>query len=393
MTRINPFVRMSWIEDYPYLVQQDVATIEAELRKLYPTLVMFPRSYHFHELGDEPRKPTFIDNMVENFMPKIGPGGGYYSGRAIALRVPWPEDIATGNPQRLIGRPHRRPFDDSKDAFRRFGRNVYFDTHTSHSEMLLCGITIQPPAELFASCYDVPAKDMPSFRYLGAIDGFKVEMPYDTEDSEVVTFVKTVSSLINRLTVRTACLYDGITKEPLATCSHPRISKNFSQRCAVEPNLYRGFFGIYRGHPAFLGPTPAQRWKWRREFGLPAEPKPAALSVPKFLPHEMLKWTRENLVSVPNEFRVEENKLANRAMYDYVAAHTPGFVMPADPVIPRILAETDIWSEVQRSARESLRRYAEIGEAAYVSPEQLEQRNAALRRKPSRRKKPPADPK
>ena len=67
MTRINPFVRMSWIEDYPYLVQQDVATIEAELRKLYPTLVMFPRSYHFHELGDEPRKPTFIDNMVENW--------------------------------------------------------------------------------------------------------------------------------------------------------------------------------------------------------------------------------------------------------------------------------------------------------------------------------------
>jgi hypothetical protein len=393
MTRKNPFVRMSWMEDYPYLVHQDVAVIEAELKKLYPTLVMFPRPHHFHELGEEPRRPEFINNMVEHFLPKIGPAGGYSAGRAIALRVPWPEDIATGNPQRLIGRPHRRPFDDSKEVFRRFGRTVYFDARSNKSDMLLCGITIQPTAELFAAYCGLPARDMSPFRYLGTTDGFKVEMPHDTEDPEVVSFVKTVSSLVNRLTVRTSCLYDGVTGEPLVVYSHPRISKSFSRRCAVEPFLYHHFFGVYRGHPAFLGPTPAQRWKWRREFGLPAEPKPARLSVPTFLPHEMLKWKRENLTAVSNDFHVEENKLANRAMYEYVAARTPGFEAPADPVIPKILAETDIWSEQQRSARESLRRYAEIGEAAYVSAEQLEQRNAALRRKPSRRGKQPPDAK
>lgn len=393
MTRKNPFVRMSWIEDYPYLAHQDVALIEAELRRLYPTMVMFPRSYHFHELGNEPRKPEFIDNMIENFLPKIGPAGGYLAGRAIALRVPWPEDIATGNPQRLIGRPHRRPFDDSKEAFRRFGRTVYFDSRSSKSDMLLCGITIEPPAELLAAHCGTPHRGMPAVRYLGAIDGFKVEAPHDTDDPEVVSFVKAVASIINRVVVRTLCLYDGITGEPLVTYSHPRISKSFSQRCAVEPHLYHHFLGTYRGHPAFLGPTPAQRWKWRRELGLPMEPKPAPLSIPKLRPHEMLKWTRANLVAVPNDFHVEENKIANRAMYEYVAARTPGFVMPADPVIPKVLAETDIWSEQQRRAQESLRRYAEMGEAAYVSAEQLEQRNAALRRKPAVRRKQPPDAK
>jgi hypothetical protein len=393
MTRKNPFVRMNWIENYPHLVHQDIAVLQNELRKLYPTLVMFPRAHHFHELGAEPRRPEFIHDMVEHFTPRVGPKGGYMSGQAMAVRVPWPEDIETGNPQRLIGRPHRKPFDDSKDAFRRFGRTVYFRQAYSESMMLFCGITIQPPPELFAAIGNVKSTNIPPFRYLACIGGFHVEMPYDTEDPDVTAFIKSVSGIVNRLTTRTSCVYDGMTGEPLVIYSHQPISRSFSTRCAVERHLHRDIRGFYRGHPCFSGPTPAQQWKWRRELGLPAEPKPAALSGPKLLPHEMLKWTRANLIAVPNDFRVEQNKLANRAMYEYVTTRMPGFVTPADPVIPKILAETDIWTEQQKQARESLRRYAEIGEAAFVSAEQLEQRNAALRRKPPRRGKQSSDAK
>nr|WP_298683277.1 hypothetical protein [uncultured Dongia sp.] len=393
MTRKNPFVRMNWIENYPHLIHHDVAVLQNEMKKLYPTLVMFPRAHHFHELGAEPRRPELIHNMVEHFTPRVGPKGGYISGQALAVRVPWPEDIATGNPQRLIGRPHRRPFDDSKEAFRRFGRTVYFHQVHSVSMMLFCGITIQPPPALLAMIGGIKSEDMPPFRYLACLGGFHVEMPHDTEDLEVVAFVKSVSSIINRLTTRTSCAYDGFTGEPLITYSHQPISRYFAKLCASERYLYRSINGVYQGHLCLSGPTPAQRWKWRRELGLSPGPKPAALSIPKLRPHEMLKWTRANLVAVPNDFHVEENKLANRAMYEYVAARTPGFVMPADPVIPKILPETDIWTEQQRQARESLRRYAEIGEAAFVSAEQLEQRKAALRRKPSRRAKQPSDAK
>ena len=104
MTRKNPFVRMSWIESYPHLTHEDIAVLQAELRRLYPTLVMFPRAHHFHERGEEPRQPEFIDDMIAHFQPRIDLKWGYRSGGAIAVRVPWPEDIATGNPQRLIGR-------------------------------------------------------------------------------------------------------------------------------------------------------------------------------------------------------------------------------------------------------------------------------------------------
>ncbi|MBI2256267.1 MAG: hypothetical protein HYU58_16710 [Proteobacteria bacterium] len=352
MARKNEFVRMSWWEAAPYLTMPDVSALQSELKRLYPTLVMFPRSYHFHELGEEPRRPEFVNDMVEHFKPTLNVNGKYAHNYALALRVPWPEDIATGNPQRLIGRPHRRPYQDSKEAFRRFGRTVYFQTSIYESGMMLAGITIEPPPAAVAAALDMPVEAVPSFRILASLGGFRVELPYDTEDPEVTAFAKTVSSILSKQAVRTSCTYDGLTREPVFVYSHMPISKRYLQRCAVEPDLHVHLGGVYQGRLLFRGPTPVQRWKWRREAGLPPEPKPAPLRVPKFLPHESLKWSRENSRRIPVDLHLEMNKMANRAMYDYVAAQTPGFVPSPDIPMPTILPETDIWSRSPRQHKD-----------------------------------------
>jgi hypothetical protein len=211
--------------------------------------------------------------------------------------------------------------------------------------MMLCGITVEPPPAAVAAALDIPVEAIPPFRVLASLGGFRVELPYDTEDPEVTAFAKTVSSILGKLAVRTSCTYDGMTREPVFTSSHLPISKRFLQRCAIEPDLHLHLGGVYQERLLFRGPTPAQRWKWRREAGLPPEPKPAPLQVPKFLPHESLKWSRENSRRFPVGLHVEMNKMANRAMYEHVAAQTIGFVSSTDIPVPRILPETDIWSE------------------------------------------------
>lgn len=384
MVRKNEFVRMSWWDAASHLTMPDVAALQAELKRLYPTLVMFPRSHHFHELGQEPRQPEFIHDMVEHFKPKLNAAGKYAHNYALALRVPWPEDIAAGNPQRLIGRPHRRPYQDSKEAFRRFGRTVYFKAPTTECGMMLCGITIEPSPAAVAAALEIPVEAIPPFRVLASLGGFRVELPYDTEDPEVTAFAKTVSSILSKQAVRTSCTYDGMTREPVFTSSHLPISKRFLQRCAIEPDLHLHLGGVYQGRLLFCGPTPAQRWKWRREAGLPPEPKPAPLQVPKFLPHESLKWSRENSRPIPVGLHVEMNKMANRAMYEHVAAQSIDFVPFPDIPVPAILPETDIW-EGARKAEEQLRLFEAGVITVYPGTESLQRRLDEIEAKRSKR--------
>ena len=257
---------MSWLQRAPHLVQEDVAQLQSELRKLYPEMVIFPRRYHFHELGEEVRKPVFIDDMVEHFQPRIDPESrwGYRSGDAVAIRVPWPDELASGNSQRLIGRPHRRPYDDSPEAFRRFGSTEYFGVQSTEC---FTGITIDVSPQVLLP-YCAPGVTLAPFSLLAENVGFDIEMPHDTEDLEVVAFVKSVSSIANRLGSSGLCYYDLVTGEPLFVLRGQPISRYFLKKCALQRNLYLYLdLGTLNGHPIAAGPTPAQKRKWRRETG------------------------------------------------------------------------------------------------------------------------------
>ena len=315
MTQKNPFVRMNWLQRAPHLVQEDVAHLQSELRKLYPEMVIFPRSYHFHELGEEVRKPVFIDDMVEHFQPWIEPERrwGYRSGDAVAIRIPWAEELASGNSQRLIGRPYRRPYDDPPEAFRRFGRTAYFGVRSTEC---FTGITIDvPPALILPYC--APGVELAPFSLLAEDVGFDVEMPHDTGDEEVVAFVKSVTSIANRLGSSTYCHYDLVTGEPLFIMRGQPMSRSFLRKCTFQPHLYCSLaLGTYNGHPIVEGPTPSQRRKWRREAGLGDDPSlqnPPILSWPDFSRHYDPRLQR-----YPDAFFSELRRLKDEAFFRYM---------------------------------------------------------------------------
>ena len=314
MTRKNPHLHMRWLQRAPHLVQEDVAQLQSELRKLYPEMVIFPRRYHFHELGEEVRKPVFIDDMVEHFQPWIDPKGwqGYRSGIPVAIRVPWTEEIASGNPQRLIGRPHRQPFDDPPQAFRRFGRTAYFGTRSSEC---FSGITIEVLPALLQPYCDREIQ-IPSISLFAESDGFDIEMPHDSEDPEVVEFVKSVTSIAGQLASSTLCYYDLATGEPLFVLRGQPVSRNVLKKCASHMNLFLDLLpGTLNGHAIVVGPTPAQKRKWRRESGfvdVHALKNPPSISWPEF------NRVFATLQRYPDAFFSELRRLKDEAFFRYM---------------------------------------------------------------------------
>src|SRR5690606_4811412 len=97
------------------------------------------------------------------------------------------------------------------------------------------GVMLDIPSVLIVTKDDASATDI---RVLAECDGFGVEIPHDAEDPEVVAFVKSVMSIVNRLGTRAHCYYDCVTGEALFMLHAQPISKSFMKRCTLEPNLY-----------------------------------------------------------------------------------------------------------------------------------------------------------
>lgn len=317
MGRKNPFVRMNWLQRAPRLVKDDVIELQTALRNLFPEMVLFPRSYHFHELGDEVKRPQFIEDMARHFEPHIVPltMAVGESGGALAVRVPWPDEISSGNLQRLLGRPHRLPYDDSPQAFRRFGRTAYFN---SRSEMCYSGVAVELSATLVPHHGDTRARPI---RVLLEYDGFEVEIPHDADDREVVAFAKSVMSIVNRLGTNAHCYYDCVTGAPLFVLRGQPSSKSFMMRCAMEPGLYLYLVnGTVGGHPIGVGPTPAQVRKWRREAGLSDDSKlqnPPAMSWPEYS-----AWHQHHVVKFSEDMLQEISRLKSEAFAQYISNRT-----------------------------------------------------------------------
>jgi len=315
MTHRNPFVRMRWLQIRPRLTRHDIACFQERMRELYPELVIFPRRYHFHELGEETHRPEFIEDMISHFEPRLDPAAkfGYCVGEPVALRVPWPDDIASGNPQRLIGRPHRRPFSDSPEAFRRFGRTIYLD---SGSSLCFTGETIRVEPSLLLP-HSKPGTRMAPVSLLVDCDGCHIELPHDRDDPEVDSFVKASTRIINALTSTSVCYYDLVTGEALFIKRTQPTSRSFLKRCAVEPRLYLSLgHGTVNGHPFAIGPTPAQIRRWRREAGLGDDPRlqnPPSLSGP-----ELNRFNQDQVARFPESVFKQFPQSEQEAFFDYM---------------------------------------------------------------------------
>lgn len=263
MTYSNPYLPMRWQNLRPRLLFEDIEEIVARLRLIYPDLVLFARGLHIHARR-EPRYATTpirfysgLRDYLEN--PWLEDGLSPYG---LALRVPWPEDIASGDPERLIGGRHRRAYEDDIDAYRRFGRVVYLDSGISQEVVLANRSAI-------AQILHVDEVKVPNIRWFRRYTSQNnIEFLYNSADPEMTAFVTNVRQCLRGLTTSVNAAYDIMTGEPLFGFPTRQESLRWLRRCALEEDLYLGPSSLFDGKVLFSGPPPRLLKKWREDAGL-----------------------------------------------------------------------------------------------------------------------------
>lgn len=255
---------MRWQNLRPRLLREDISEIVERLRIIYPELVLFPRGFHLHGVR-EPRYDTapvkfYADHgdYVDN--PWLEDGLSPYG---LALRVPWPEDIASGNAERLIGDRARRAYEDDTLRYRRFGRVVYLSSGMNEE-------IVHANRRVIAEIAGVKEDDIPDIRYFRHFTSqVSVEFLYNADDADLLAFVQNVRASMRGLTTSTNAIYDVITGEPVSTFSTRAESIRWQKRCALEDHLYLGPNASTGSRVEFIGPNPRLLKKWREEAGLP----------------------------------------------------------------------------------------------------------------------------
>jgi|JI10StandDraft_1071094.scaffolds.fasta_scaffold29025_3 hypothetical protein len=264
MTYSNPYLPMRWLNLRPRLLFEDMQDIVTRLRLIYPELVLFPRALHFPD-RKEPRyatMPARFYSGLKDYSDDPWLEGGL-SPYGLALRVPWPEDIACGDPERLIGGRERRAYEDDVGTYRRFGRVVYLD----------CGISqeiVPANRQAIAELLNVNEDDVPAVHWFRhCLSQNSVEFLYNSADPEMKTFERNVRQCMRGLTTGTSAAYDIMTGEPMYSFPTRLKSLRWLRQCALGDNLYLGPVAFFSGRVLFSGPSPGLLKKWREEAGLP----------------------------------------------------------------------------------------------------------------------------
>jgi hypothetical protein len=268
MTYSNPHLRMRWQDLAPCLLDDDFHEIVERLRVIYPDLVLFARGFHFPD-HREPRYATMpirfykdylsfvADPWVENGVRPFG----------LALRVPWPEDIASGDPERLIGGRKRYAYEDDVAGYRKYGRTMYLGGAVGRH-------IVSANKQLIAEIAGIDVSLVPDVRYFrGRLARSSIEFLYNADDADYVDFVRNVRRSTRGLTTSVEASYDVLTGEPLHAFPSRPTSLRWFQRIALEDNLYTGPSGYSGQRVEFMGPHPKLVKKYRLEAGLSYLPK------------------------------------------------------------------------------------------------------------------------
>lgn len=264
MTYGNPHLRMRWHDLAPRLLNDDMDEIVERLRVAYPNLVLFPRGLHFPD-HREPRYATMPVKFYASFRDYVGNPWleDRLSPLGLALRVPWPDDVASCDPERLIGGRKRLAYEDGIATYRRFGRIVYLSSGISEE---IVAANKGPIAEIVGVA-EAKIPDIHYFRY--GLSRSNIEFLYDTGDKDMQEFVRTVRSCMRGLTTSTSAVYDILTKEPVRAFSSRPQSLRLNRQCALVDNLYLGPCSSTGRRVEFIGPHPKLARRWREQAGLP----------------------------------------------------------------------------------------------------------------------------
>lgn len=255
---------MRWQNLRPRLLREDISEIIERLRNIYPELVLFSRGLHLHGIR-EPRYETVPVKFYANHSdyianPWLEDGLSPYG---LALRVPWPGDIASRDPEQLIGGRVRRAYEDDVVKYRRFGRVVYLSSGMNEE-------IVHANKSVIAEIAGVKEDTIPDIRYFRHFTSqVSVEFLYNADDPDLLAFVQNVRQSVRGLTTSTNAIYDVLTGEPLSSFSTRPESIRWQRRCALEDHLYLGPNASTGTRVEFIGPNPRLLKKWREEAGLP----------------------------------------------------------------------------------------------------------------------------
>lgn len=268
MTYSNPHLRMRWQDLAPRLLDDDFHDIVERLRVIYPELVLFARGFHFPD-HREPRYATMRIRFYKDYLsfvanPWIADG---VRPLGLTLRVPWPEDIASGDPEQLVGGRKRLAYEDDVAVYRRYGRTMYLGGSIGRE-------IVSANKQVIAEIAGIDVSLVPDIRYFrGRQARSSIELLYDADDADYLDFVRNVRLSMRGLTTSVEATYDVLTGEPLYAFPARPTSLRWLRRCALEDNLYIGPSGYAGRLIKFMGPHPKLVKKYRLEAGLSFLPK------------------------------------------------------------------------------------------------------------------------
>ncbi len=259
---------MRWQDLAPCLLDDDFHEIIERLRVIYPELVLFARAFHFPD-HREPRYATMPARFYKDFLsfvadPWVAEGVRPFG---LALRVPWPEDFSSGDPERLIGGRKRHAYEDDVAGYRRYGRTMYLGGSVGRQ-------IVSANRQVIAEIAGIDVSLVPEIRYFSGVRSrSSVEFLYDADDVDCQDFIRNVRLCMRGLTTSVEATYDVLTGEPLYAFPSRPTSLRWLQRIALEDNLYTGPSGYAGRRVEFMGPHPKLVKKCRLEAGLPCLPK------------------------------------------------------------------------------------------------------------------------
>lgn len=290
MTYKNPHLHMRWLSIAVRFILDDVDEFVERMRQHHPEMVLFARVLHFSgSARDAPYIgiPVRFWRDVRHYKEDPYLAGGLLP-QGLALRIPWPEERNSDDPERLIGGRLRRAYEDGRPTFRRFGRTVYLSTGL-RDDIAFAN------REAIAEITGVSLGDVPEIRFFThGLATMTFEILHDADDPDMVNFVALVRHCLRGLGASSQASYDVLTGEPMEIFRTLPHSKRLLQRCALEDHLYAGPSCQMGNRVFFSGPAPTLLKSIRATHGLEYGRKTDPNAVPKY---ERLALYRRHLAN------------------------------------------------------------------------------------------------